>query len=134
MANMSSNPAGEDEGSDVIARRAEFVYEAARLAAFAARAPVIPGPWVLREEAFRSQFLDVIDQQTGPNRKDSPAELHQDWWDKYVEMGWRYGEHYDPEAKTHPDMVPYDDLSQLEQDKDSVFVALCEIARLWIRE
>jgi hypothetical protein len=30
-------------------------------------------------------------------------------------------------------MVPYDDLGQLEKDKDSVFVALCEIARLWIR-
>ena len=29
-------------------------------------------------------------------------------------------------------MVPYHDLGQLEQDKDSVFVALCEIARLWI--
>ena len=40
----------------------------------------------------------------------------------------------DPGDKTHPDLVPYAQLGRLEQDKDSVFIALCEIARLWIRE
>lgn len=119
--------------TDVTTRRAEFVYEGARIAAIAAGAPIIPAPWDDREEPFRKQFLEVIERQCGPDRKDSPAELHQDWWDKYVEMGWRYGEVYDPVAKTHPDMVPYDDLGQLEQDKDAVFVALCEIARQWVR-
>ena len=34
--------------------------------------------------------------------------------------------------KTHPDLVPYAQLGQLERDKDAVFVALCEIARQWI--
>ena len=48
-------------------------------------------------------------------------------------MGWVYGEVYDREAKTHPDMVPYWDLGQRERDKDAVFVALCEIARLYVR-
>jgi antitoxin (DNA-binding transcriptional repressor) of toxin-antitoxin stability system len=28
---------------------------------------------------------------------------------------------------------PYADLEQREQDKDAVFIALCEIARQWIR-
>lgn len=41
-------------------RRAWFIYEAARLAAYAARAPIIPEPWELREADFRSQFLRVI--------------------------------------------------------------------------
>jgi hypothetical protein len=31
-------------------------------------------------------------------------------------------------------MVAYDDLGQLEQDKDAVFIALCDIARLWVRD
>jgi len=50
----------------------------------------------------------------------------------YYAMGWVYGEKYDREKKTHPDLVPYADLGQLERDKDAVFVALCEIARKWI--
>lgn len=113
-------------------RRAEFVYEAARIAAVAARAPIIPEPWAEREQPFRDQFIEVIAQQCGPDRKASPEELHDDWVQAYVAMGWRYGEVRDPEAKTHPDMVPYWDLGQLERDKDAVFVALCEIARQWI--
>lgn len=42
------------------------------------------------------------------------------------------GEKYSREEKTHPDMVPYDQLNKLEQDKDAVFIALCEIARQWV--
>jgi hypothetical protein len=114
-------------------RRAQFVYDAARLAAQAAEAPVIPEPWTSREEPFRTQFRDVINRQCGPDRKNSPEELHQDWVNAYQQMGWRHGETRDPVAKTHPDMVPYDQLGQLERDKDDVFVALCEIARQWIR-
>ena len=114
-------------------RRAEFVYEGARIAAMAALAPIVPVPWSEREIEFRTQFLEVINVQCGPARKSSPSELHEDWVRAYVDMGWQFGEVYDREAKTHPDMVPYDALGQLEQDKDSVFVALCEIARLWIR-
>ena len=114
--------------------RAEFVYDAARLAAVAAGAPIIPVLWAEREAAFKNQFLEVIERQCGPQRSTSPAELHGSWMQAYVDMGWIYGEAYDREKKVHPDMVPYSQLGQLEQDKDSVFVALCEIARLWIYE
>lgn len=115
-------------------RRAWFVHEAARLAAYAARAPIIPEPWELREPVFREQFLAVIDKQTGPERSGDPKRLHQEWVEAYEKMGWRYGEKRDVVAKTHPDMVPYEKLGQLERDKDAVFVALCEIARQWIYE
>lgn len=113
-------------------RRATFVYDAARLAAIAAGAPIIPVPWAEREEAFRNQFLDVIDRQCGEQRSRSPEELHGSWMQAYFAMGWVHGEQYDREAKVHPDLVPYAQLGQLERDKDAVFVALCEIARQWI--
>ena len=113
-------------------RRAGFVYEGSRLAAKAAGAPIVPVPWVEREEPFKAQFREVIDRQCGELRSRSPEELHGSWMQAYVEMGWRYGPEYDREAKTHPDMVPYDQLGQLEQDKDGVFIALCEIARRWV--
>ena len=118
--------------SDLTARRAEFVYNAARLAAMAASAPIIPVEWSERESAFREQFLKVIERQCGDQRSMSPEELHGSWMQAYFAMGWVYGEKYDREAKTHPDLVPYAQLGQLERDKDAVFVALSEIARQWI--
>ncbi len=114
-------------------QRAVFVYEAARLAAMAANAPIIPDKWDKREEPFKKQFLEVIDRQCGELRSKSPAELHGSWMQAYIEMGWKYGEKYDRENKIHPDLVPYDQLGQEEKDKDEVFIALCEIARQWIR-
>ena len=113
-------------------RRAWFVYEAARLAAVAAEAPIIPELWQTREEAFRAQCIEVVERQCGPDRKTLPAELHEDWVTAYKAMGWAYGPEHDTSKRTHPDMVPYNDLGQLERDKDAVFVALCEIARQWI--
>ena len=113
-------------------RRAEFVYEAARIAAAAARAPIIPAVWSQREEPFKKQFIQVIERQCGPNRSSSPEELHGSWMQSYFSMGWTFGKEYSMENKTHPDLVPYLQLGQLERDKDAVFVALCEIARQFI--
>ncbi|KKN00887.1 hypothetical protein LCGC14_1133380 [marine sediment metagenome] len=116
----------------LVERRARFVYDGARLAAEAAGAPVIPDWWDDREEAFCSQFRDVVDRQCGPQRSNSPEELHGSWVQAYLDMGWVYGAEYDREKKVHPDLVPYAQLGQLGRDKDGVFIALCEIARKWI--
>ena len=113
-------------------RRAKFVYDSARLAAIAANAPIIPVIWDEREQPFKEQFLKVIERQCGEQRSLSPEELHGSWMQSYFTMGWKYGEKYSRENKIHPDLVPYLQLGKLEQDKDSVFVALCEIARQWI--
>lgn len=120
--------------TNLLERRAEFVYDAARLAAKAANAPIVPVPWIEREDDFKRQFLDVIERQCGEHRSSSPEELHGSWMQAYLAMGWVYGETYSREDKIHPDLVPYDRLGQLEQDKDAVFVMLCEIARQWIYE
>ncbi len=117
---------------DLNERRAAFVYNAARLAAIASKAPIVPVPWAEREDAFKAQFLEVIERQCGPQRSSSPEELHGSWMQAYISMGWIYGESYDRENKVHPDLVPYDQLGQLERDKDAVFVTLCEIARQWV--
>lgn len=113
-------------------RRSEFVYNGARLAAIASKAPIVPVEWKDREEAFKTQFLKVIERQCGEQRSKSPEELHGSWMQSYFSMGWVYGEKYDREKKIHPDLIPYADLGQLERDKDAVFVALCEIARQWV--
>ena len=120
--------------SDLNERRAIFIYEGARLAAEAANAPIVPEPWHKREADFWEQFLKIVEQECGPNRIADPELLHESWVEAYADNGWVYGEVRDVEKRTHPDMVPYADLGQLEQDKDSVFVHLCEIALHWIRD
>mgnify|MGYP001611731740 FL=1 len=117
---------------NLIERRARFVYEAARLAAYAANAPIVPVPWDEREGPFKAQFCDVIERQCGEQRSLSPEELHGSWMQAYFAMGWVHGENYSRENKIHPDLVPYAQLGKLERDKDAVFMALCEIARQWI--
>ena len=113
-------------------RRARFVYDAARLAAIAAEAPIVPVPWDAREQPFKDQFLDVIERQCGEDRSTSPEAIHESWVQAYVAMGWVHGATYDSERKRHPDLVPYAHLGQVEQEKDAVFIALCDIARQWI--
>jgi hypothetical protein len=113
-------------------RKAMFVYEAARIAAIAAQAPIVPDTWAEREQPFKIQFLKVIEKQCGEQRSISAEELHGSWMEQYLLMGWAHGETYDREHKIHPDLVPYSELVQLERDKDSVFIDLCEIARKYI--
>ena len=116
----------------LIERKAEFVYNGARIAAIAAKAPIVPVPWDEREEDFCTQFLNVIERQCGPQRSTSPEELHGSWMQAYLGMGWVFGEKYDREKRIHPDLVPYAKLGRLERDKDAVFVMLCEIARNYV--
>ncbi|MFH1383359.1 MAG: RyR domain-containing protein [Candidatus Omnitrophota bacterium] len=118
--------------NDLMERRAEFVYNACRGAAIAAQAPIVPVEWSEREQPFKDQFIKVIERQCGEQRSKSPEELHGSWMQSYFTMGWTYGEKYDRENKKHPDLVPYEQLEQLEKDKDAVFIALCEIARQWV--
>ena len=107
--------------------RAWWVYEAARLEAIAMRRPIIPELWEVRDEAFRTQFVAVVDRICA-NPDTTPEAEHDSWVRAYEAMGWRYGPQRDVTAKTHPDMVPFDALDPLEREKDAVFLALCRIA------
>lgn len=50
-----------------------------------------------------------------------PADNHQNWMLVKEADGWVYGEVKDPDAKTHPCMVPYDQLPAEQQTKDKLF-------------
>ncbi|WP_019558490.1 RyR domain-containing protein [Thioalkalivibrio sp. ALE12] len=56
----------------------------------------------------------------------TPEESHEEWMRHKVRDGWVYGEEKDPEAKTHPCMVPYDQLSAVQKGKDKLFKAVVE--------
>ena len=56
---------------------------------------------------------------------DAPASAsHDSWLEQKRADGWAYGEVKDPEAKTHPCFVPYDELPKEQQAKDHLFKAV----------
>jgi hypothetical protein len=49
------------------------------------------------------------------------ADSHASWMKQKVDDGWVYGETKDAEKKTHPCIVPYDELPQAQRSKDYIF-------------
>jgi hypothetical protein len=41
-----------------------------------------------------------------------------------LETGWRYGKVKNEEARTHPLLVPFDELPPAEQAKDHLFISI----------
>jgi len=58
-----------------------------------------------------------------PDATDSAS--HDNWMKQKVEEGWVYGEVKDPEKKTHPCIVPFEQLPLVQQIKDRLFRSIC---------
>jgi len=58
----------------------------------------------------------------------TPEQQHQSWCDAKVADGWTYGEVKDPDAKTHPCLVPFDQLPEEQQRKDHLYGAVVRAA------
>lgn len=54
-------------------------------------------------------------------RGDTPEQLHESWSAVKIADGWVYGDVKDPDAKTHPCLVPYNDLPLVQKAKDHIF-------------
>ncbi len=44
--------------------------------------------------------------------------VHEVWAETRIKQGWKYGEQRDDELKTHPCLVPYEDLPEEEKEYD----------------
>jgi hypothetical protein len=54
----------------------------------------------------------------------TPEELHEEWVQWRTDRGWRYGLIKDDFAKTHPCLVPYDQLPAEQRVKDHLLLAI----------
>ena len=62
--------------------------------------------------------------RNNPNAGDSAS--HDSWMAEKANAGWVFGETKDPEATppTHPCMVPFNELPEVDQKKDALFGAI----------
>jgi len=71
-----------------------------------------------RESAIKGvQF--ILDNPNAP-----PSASHESWLAVKQADGWTYGEVKDPEKKTHPCFLPYDQLPTEQKAKDHIFGAI----------
>lgn len=82
--------------------------------------PMSP-PWdELDMETQNSAINGVLLAQVGS----TPRDMHASWRAFKEANGWTFGEVKDTDAKTHPNMIDYDDLPAEQQMKDHLFSAI----------
>ena len=72
------------------------------------------------QEINKDQWQSLIDgvQSMLKNPHITPEKNHDNWMQMKATQGWTYGKVKDFGKKTHPDLVPYDKLPEIEKRKD----------------
>jgi len=68
-----------------------------------------------KESAVLGVMFHIEHPDAGPDAS------HNSWMKQKVDTGWVYGEEKNPEAKTHPCIVPFEELLLSQQVKDHLF-------------
>lgn len=79
--------------------------------------------WDLAEDWQRGSAIAGV-EATLSGAAYTPEEQHQTWCDHKIADGWVYGATKNAEAKTHPCLVPYDQLPLEQRKKDVLFRAI----------
>lgn len=79
--------------------------------------------WKLIDSKTKAKLLNAVNRAIEEKITD-PAIAHANWITDMEKDGWQYGDKLDEENKTHPCMVPYDQLPVGQQTKDYIFLAI----------
>ena len=76
----------------------------------------------MKTEKYIPQPIDTSDIKL-PEKLEQLVEqmsknVHEVWAESRISQGWTYGEQRNDELKTHPCLVPYEDLPEVEKDYD----------------
>jgi hypothetical protein len=71
-----------------------------------------------RESAIQGVLLMIRGETNGPK------DQHEAWYQTKINEGWTYAKVRDNEKKTHPCLVPYDELPIQQKVKDHLFRAV----------
>jgi len=59
----------------------------------------------------------------------SHSAQHDAWMADKIANGWKYGVIKNAQAKTHPCIVPYDQLPEIEKQKDALFQSIVDVLK-----
>jgi len=71
-----------------------------------------------------SAMQGVLYRLSNPDAKHS--DQHDAWMQDKIAAGWTYGVKKDADNKTHPCIVPYDELPEFQKRKDALFQAIVD--------
>jgi hypothetical protein len=77
-------------------------------------------PWSDAPDWQKESAISGV-QGIASGRITKPSDSHDSWMAQKIAEGWSYGRVKDPVAKTHPCMVPYEDLFGEQRAKDTIF-------------
>jgi hypothetical protein len=83
-----------------------------------------PAPSPAWDEAPEWQRASAIEGVAKAIAGATPEQLHESWVESKRADGWTYGEVKDADTKTHPCLVPYDELPEGQRVKDLVFARI----------
>ena len=109
----------ENKKSLAIAR---VVHEALRAWCAANGQQAYPAWSRAPKDSRQSTIESVLHIIKNPNA--SPGEHHEQWVAQKRREGWRIGEIKNRKAKTHPLLVTYDELPEIERTKDRILIAI----------
>jgi len=106
---------------------ARICHEANRALQVALNDPAIPvcRKWEWEDEQIRLSTINGVVFHLGTDA--TPRESHENWMRQKLHDGWVYGEVKDPDRKTHPCLVPYDELSPQDRIKDELFSSIVKV-------
>lgn len=76
----------------------------------------------MKTEKYIPQPIDTTDVRL-PEELEQLVEkmsknVHEVWAETRIKQGWKYGEQRNDELKTHPCLIPYEELSEEEREYD----------------
>jgi hypothetical protein len=106
---------------------AHVVHEANRALQVIQGDPAPSLPWLCETPEIRANAIAGV---RAARDGVSPRVLHETWCRDKTEHGWTYGPVKDAVARTHPCLVPYDQLPDGQREKNRVFIAVVEAMTL----
>lgn len=105
---------------------AEVCHEANRALQHIFFDPYPSKPW--KEESLEIQESTINGvNEVSANPLWNAIDLHNEWLEYKAEQGWIWGPAKSEEYKTHPCMLPWDQLPPEQQIKDRLFLAICRV-------
>ena len=87
-------------------------------------------PWDKAESWQKASAVNGVKYRVSSDTNDmprpTPKQMHQNWMKEKELDGWVFGLMKDTVAKTHPCMLPYEDLPEGQRKKDQLFSAVVD--------